>query len=108
MAERAESGSVAWHAVVAVMPFEHAAEPLILLVGPFVHSSPYVLVDCGELCSSLLATRPPMKGEATRSILPCDVRETEEDKRLGFVPPVAFDTLSGEAPETNHARLVGV
>ena len=107
--EGVQRRAVHGHAVVADVPADDTAQPRALLAGGTVHASPQFGFHLLQLRLQPLANRLPKHREiAVTSLLPTNVCEAEEVKRLRLPETAPSPVLGRVGTEFQQTGLLGM
>src|SRR5260221_6253352 len=96
-AEQIDARSIGRHAVVAVVPVEHLAQPGMLLLDRIVPPSLHLLFELRQLDASLLPGGPALELEFAGAASARDMSKAEEIEGLGFSEPATCTAFSSES-----------
>ena len=106
IAKYAQPVQVSWHRVVVEVALDDRPEPLARLLNRIVHASAKLLLDFPQFGSHPLGDCLALQSKFPPPVLPADVREAQEVKRLWLSFPSFLPVSFSEKPELNPARLV--
>src|SRR5665213_1244311 len=106
--ERLHGIGVAGNGVVGEMPSHHGAEPAPLFGDGKVPASLDLVLDLGKLGPHPFRDGLALHPEPPCLVLPADVREAQEFKRIRLPLATCRTIPGGVAPELDEPRLVGV
>src|SRR5688572_28336250 len=96
---------IARHPIVAVVSFEHLAQPGMLFHYTPVPAPAGLLLELRHLGAPLLPRSTASELELALATHATDVHEPQELERVGLWQPSAFAILSGKTSELDHPGL---
>src|SRR5277367_568976 len=107
--ERAQSGVVHGHSVIADVSTNDRPQPLAYFRDGVVHASPEFVFYLTQFRLHPLANRLPQhRVVSVASCLPADMREAKEGERFRLPFSALFPVFGREPTELQKARLVGM